>query len=110
MFKPTILIDFDITISPVHGFYEPPSIEVVTAIKTLSEKYDICIYSTRCNKDLAETEGVEEMIKYLKKHSIPFNSVCENKPIFCAVIDDRSFNPNRDGWDKIVENLMQEIT
>lgn len=110
MFKPTILIDFDITISPVHGFYEPPSEDVVAAIKTLSEKYDICIYSTRCNKDLAETEGVVAMIKYLNDHGIPFNSVCENKPIFCAVIDDRSFNPNRDGWDKIVDDLMREVT
>lgn len=110
MFRPTILVDFDITISPVHGFYEPPCPDVVTAIKTLSQKYNICIYSTRCNEDLAKTEGLDAMIQYLKDHEIPFNSICENKPIFCAVIDDRSFNPDRDGWDKIVSDLMKEVT
>lgn len=110
MFKPTILIDFDKTISPVHGFYLPPSEKVVDSIRKLQTKYEISIYSTRCNPELTEVEGVDQMIEYLKKYDIPFDTLCCQKPVFAALIDDRSFNPNHISWDSIVEELLSRIT
>lgn len=110
MFKPTILIDFDKTISPVHGFYAAPSVEVVNAIRKLHEKYDISIYSTRCNPQLTSVEGIEHIIDYMRKYEIPYDSICNSKPVFAALIDDRSFNPNHVSWDRIAEELLDRIT
>lgn len=110
MFKPTILIDFDKTISPVHGFYAPPSNDVIAAIKKLQSKYDISIYSTRCNPEFSNGEGVEQITAYMTEHGVPFDSICSRKPVFAALIDDRSFNPNHVSWDKIVEDLLDRVT
>lgn len=110
MFKPTILIDFDKTISPVHGFYSAPSPEVVDAIKKLHKKYDISIYSTRCNPELSSVEGAEQITAYLHEHGVPYDNLCATKPVFAALIDDRSFNPSHVSWDYIVTELLERIT
>lgn len=99
------MIDFDGTISPVHGFDHPPFEIVVNSIKKLFEQYVIGIYSCRFNLQICDKRDGENVIKYLKQYGIPYDFIHYGKPIFTAVIDDRAFNPNHVGWDKILDDL-----
>ncbi len=103
--KQVIMIDFDGTISPIHGFSMPPTSEAVTAIKNLFTKYTIGIYSCRFNTEVCDREDGLSVINYLKKYDVPFDFIQYGKPLFTALIDDRSYNPNHIGWDKIEKAL-----
>jgi hypothetical protein len=102
-----ILIDFDGTISPIHGFHEPPKSETIMAIKQLHKMYGIGIYSCRSNLNICDESDHRKMIDYLNKWSIPYDFIEFNKPLYKCLIDDRSLNPNIVSWKQITEELLK---
>jgi hypothetical protein len=110
MFKPTLLVDFDLTISPEVGFSVPPQENVVESITQLSTKYKIVIYSGRANEESCAPFERILMEGYLKKHSIHYDEIATSKPVFMALIDDRTFNPKKESWESITAELMGRVT
>lgn len=107
MFKPSILIDFDKTISPIHGFEEPPNPEAIELINRFKEKYKIVIYSCRANPDVCTEAEYLCLLEYLNVHNIYYDEIARDKPLFVAIIDDRAFNPLFTDW-KIIEKIIEE--
>jgi len=103
--KEVILIDFDGTISPSHGFTEAPLSDAISAIKKLYQNYTIGIYSCRFNLEICDRKDGEKVIEYLKKYEIPYDFIQYDKPLFKAVIDDRAYNPDHIGWSGILNIL-----
>lgn len=110
MFKPTLLIDFDETITTARGFDSPPNRNAVDAINLLKEKYKIIIYSCHANKNICSVYEHELLLEYLSNHGIYYDEISTRKPIFFALIDDRSYNPKRDTWDGIVNTLLNQCS
>lgn len=108
MFKPTILIDFDETITETRGLNSPPNKEAVAAMEQLSRKYKIVIFSCRGNRDIFGMGHAALLEEYLKTHNIPYDEICTRKPTFFALIDDRAINPKITAWSDIVANLMSK--
>lgn len=106
MFRPTILVDFDETITPVYGYSKPPSESVLISLRQLKEKYKIVIYSTRANKNVFSPTEYLSLEDYLIKYDIPYDEICTRKPVFFALIDDRCFNPKIQSWDEITKTLL----
>ena len=106
MIKPNVMIDFDKTISPVHGFYASPDVETVDAIKALSIKYNIIIYSCRGNREICLESDYVQLMEYLARYDIPYNSISSSKPLYAALIDDRAYNPEHIGWKRILDELL----
>jgi hypothetical protein len=104
----SVFIDFDGTITPVHGFSEEPSEEVVRAINELYDSgfYEIVIYSCRANIEICDHSDVEKMEEYLKRNGIKYHRVQEGKPLYNYIIDDRAFNPNTTPWEKICDTIL----
>lgn len=102
----TIFIDFDKTISPIHGFTEKPTDECINCIKQLYLKYKIVIFSCRANNKICDPSDMEKMIKYLHYYDIPFHAIQTDKPLYDYIIDDRSINPNIISWHDI-EKMLQ---
>lgn len=110
MFKPTILIDFDLTISPEVGFNAPPTVEVIDAIRLLQTKYHIVIFSGRANPETSQVFERTLLEEYLMRYDIAFDEIYSSKPVFMALIDDSSYNPKKESWGAIVEDLMNRVT
>lgn len=108
MFKPTILIDFDQTITTQRGFAGPPRQEAVDAINTLKDKYRIVIFSCRANRNVCPVSDDLLLQEYLKNYQIYHDEICTRKPVFFALIDDRCYNPNDKSWDDIVNDLIKK--
>lgn len=108
MFKPTILIDFDYTITKERELSSRPNEDMVSALLKLHEKYRIVIYSCRANPDIFNVSEALELEEYLLKYNIPFDEIYTRKPIFYAVIDDRAFNPTQMPWKTITATLLGE--
>lgn len=106
MFKPTLLIDFDGTITKERGFNSAPDERAVAALNILKEKYRLVIYSCRANWDVCSREESELLKKYLMEHEIPYDEIHTRKPAFFALIDDRCINPTEMPWDSIIERLL----
>ena len=106
MEKLPIYIDFDKTITPVYGFTEPPSDMVIESINTLASKYKIIIYSVRANLTSTPEASYLELLEYLGKYNIPYDEIYADKPLFVAIIDDKSFNPLKESWDDITNQIM----
>lgn len=102
-----LFVDFDGTISPIHypnSLTEPPHSDCVkTLLKFKEQGFQIVIHSCRANPDLGlprPKEAVAEMIDYLKKHNIPYDSIDTTKQLYSLLIDDRA---GFDGdWSKIL--------
>lgn len=106
MFKPTLLVDFDCTITLSRGYNSPPNNEAVEALKKLHEKYNIVIYSCRANCSVAGSGEYVLLEDYLKKYDIPYDSIETEKPIFYRLIDDRCINPDQTSWSNILKELL----
>lgn len=106
MHKERILIDFDRTISPIHGFSKPPDDDAIQAITILATKYTISIYSCRANKEVCKESDYIQLIEYLKTYAIPYDDIILDKPVYTAIIDDRAFNPAITSWKQITEELI----
>jgi hypothetical protein len=106
-FKPEIYIDFDKTISPIHGFDVPPKPEVKIALDKLATKFKIVIFSCRLNPDICNKSEASAVIEYLNRYEIPFHETYHRKPLYFAIIDDRAFNPLKDSWEDITNQLMK---
>lgn len=108
MFKPTILIDFDETITEFRGFNDPPNINAVKSINELKEKFKIVIFSCRANRNIRPVLDEILLRDYLFKYKIYFDEICTRKPVFFALIDDRSYNPKQISWEEITKKLLEE--
>ena len=105
----SVYIDFDGTITPVHGFSEDPKPEV---INTINEWYDsgeieVVIYSCRANPEVCDPDDVQKMVKYLRQNGIRYHRIEPNKPHFRWLVDDRALNPNLTSWqdiNRIIQN------
>lgn len=106
MFKPTLLVDFDCTITCSRGYDLPPNQEAVQALAKLIEKYNIVIYSCRANCSIAGSREYVRLEGYLNSYNVPYDSIETQKPIFYRLIDDRSINPLETSWSKILEELL----
>lgn len=106
MFKPTLLVDFDCTITSSRGYDLPPNPEAVQALVQLSEKYNLVIYSCRANCSVVGSREYILLEEYLHKYNIPYDSIETQKPIFYRLIDDRSINPSETSWSKILDDLL----
>lgn len=109
MFKPTILIDFDDTITAHLGFDYPPNEKAVIGLNKLKNKFKIVIFSCRANKNICPVTDKIFLIDYLEKYKIPYDEISTRKPVFFALIDDRSFNPKSMEWDAIADDLLSQI-
>jgi len=108
MFKPTIFLDFDNTITPKYGIKHPPLPETIEAINKLSEHYSIIIFSCRGNPVATSVTAYEEMLEYLILHNIPYDGIFNAKPAYAAIIDDKSYNPTKDGWASVLNSLIEK--
>ena len=107
-FKPELFLDFDKTISPVHGFHAAPSEKVVNSIKKLSEKYKIVIFSCRANPDICSKPEAIAMVEYLNRYNIVYDEIYYRKPLYAVLIDDRAYNPTQMSWDDITNELLSD--
>ena len=110
MFRPTLLVDFDETITTNRGLDSPPNIEAVNALKKLKDYYRIVIFSCRANCDIFTPTELKELEKYLSNYEIPYDEINTRKPIFFALVDDRSLNPSEISWDEIADRLINSVT
>lgn len=106
MFKPTILIDFDGTITTCRGFAGPPKQEAINAINILKHQYQIVIFSCRANRNVCPVSDDLMLREYLDKYEIHYDDICTRKPVFFALIDDRCYNPNDKSWEEITKDLL----
>lgn len=102
----TIFIDFDKTISPIHGFTEKPTEDCINCIKELYLKYKIVIFSCRANNQICDESDIHKMINYLHEHDVPFHAIQTDKPLYDYIIDDRSINPVVTAWKDILDMLQ----
>ncbi len=89
----TICLDFD---GVVHSYRsgwcgaesipDPPIHGTDRAIARLREEYDVVIHSARC----ATEAGRLAIAKWLEKHGIEVDGICEHKPPALVYIDDRA--------------------
>ena len=110
MFKPTLLVDFDETITTCRGLDSPPNPEAVAALVELQNYYKIVIYSCRANGDIFTSTELYQLKNYLEDHKIPYDDINTRKPTFFALIDDRSLNPSTTPWADIVEQLISAVS
>lgn len=102
------MIDFDETITKQRGYLGVPDDSAIKAIDKLKEKYNIVIYSCRANRDVCGLAEYVLLTEYLEKYGVYYDQICQRKPAFFALIDDRSMNPKKDGWDAITEELLSK--
>ena len=107
MFKQTLLVDFDETITKTRGFNGPPNPDAVAALNILKEKFNIVIFSCRANKNILPVAHELMLIEYLDKHGVYYDEISQRKPVFFAMIDDKSYNPNITDWPTITKNLLE---
>lgn len=110
MFKPTLLVDFDETITTCRGLGSPPNSDAIAALVELKEYYRIVIYSCRANSDIFTPTELYELKNYLEEHQIPYDHINTRKPTFFALVDDRSINPTTTPWAEIVEHLIKAVS
>lgn len=107
-------IDFDGVIHEcTKGFYDgtiydPPVDGSIEAIKTLSKKYNIIIYTCKAKPDrplVSGTTGASLVWQWLDKHGISeyVHSVTAEKPRAVAYIDDKAIEFH--SWKKCLETL-----
>jgi hypothetical protein len=108
--KPTIIVDLDGVIhSYTSGWQgvdiipDPPVPGAREALIALSEKFTICVLSTRCS----QPGGAEAVREYLKKHDIVVDRVIVRKVPAVALIDDRGIRFEGD-WKATAALLMDE--
>ena len=112
----TIAVDFDGVIHKnSKGFhdgtiYDKPIIGAKNALKKLSKKYTIVIFTAKAKPDrvlVNNKTGVELVWEWLQKHKMDMyvKEVTAEKPRAVAYIDDKGIR-FRDNWNQILENLI----
>lgn len=109
MFRPTLLIDFDETITAGRGYECAPNPDAVNALNKLKNNFKLVLYSCRANRDIHGLDEIELLKEYMAKYSIPYDEIHTRKPTFFALIDDRSINPKEIPWDSIVTKLLSDV-
>ena len=116
--KPTIAVDFDGVIHGYHqgwidgSIYDEPIAGCREALKKLSEKYYILIFSTR-NYDRVirgemQRNQVVGMKFWLDKHRIPYDEIHTEptKPICKLFIDDNAYR-FEGNWEQCLKDVDQ---
>jgi len=109
--KPYIMVDLDNTLAQYRlgdeaaELIRPPTPGAVDAIKQISTKYSICIWTARQRKG--------PICKWLKQHGIPCDRLVygrQSKPEPLMIIDDRAFGMQRpftsQDWEDVLQQLM----
>jgi len=110
----TLAIDFDGVIHDHNlGFYDgtcygKPINGAINAIKVLSKKYTIIIFTCKANPNRPLIEGktgIELIWEWLKKYNIDkyIKHVTYNKPNALFYIDDKAIHFNN--WDNILDHV-----
>ena len=100
----TVCLDFD---GVVHSYRsgwrgaesipDPPIHGTQGAIARLRQHFRVVIYSARCRTP----EGRAAIERWLQKHGIEVDEVCEHKPPALVYVDDRAI-PFRGDWDQTI--------
>ena len=114
-YKPTVAIDFDDTIAVNDRWPDigPPKEGVRDALKALSSKYEIIIYTCRTNlKSEYRTESIAAIQEYMKYYDLPYDRLdlgLEGKVFADFYIDDKAI-AFEDNWEEISEALMDSLS
>ena len=105
----TVCLDFDGVINSyrsgwtgVDSIPDPPIHGTDRAIARLRQEYRVVIHSARCSS----AEGRSAIEKWLLKHGIEVDEVCEHKPPAMVYIDDRAIR-FRGNWADTMTELQE---
>jgi hypothetical protein len=96
----------------VHGDESnPPQIDCIRALNEFKKQgYEIVIFSVRSNlKETSRPTGHNDMLDYLHKYKIPYDSIHFDKVHCSYIIDDRCFGISKIGknvdWTSILNKI-----
>ncbi|MBW3598028.1 MAG: hypothetical protein KY475_12215 [Planctomycetes bacterium] len=102
--RPTICLDFDGVIHSHRSGWkgeatipDPPTHGAARAIERLRERYRVVVHSPRCRTE----EGRRAIARWLKRHEIEVDDICEHKPPALLYLDDRAVRFNGD-WEEAI--------
>jgi hypothetical protein len=105
----TICLDFDGVLHSYRSGWrgeevipDPPIHGTKEAVAKLRQQYRVVVYSARCRTP-AGRQAVE---KWLGKHEIEVDEVCEHKPPAHVYVDDRAV-PFRGDWEQVMMEIRQ---
>ena len=89
--------------------YDDPIPGSLEALKVISQKYDIIIFTAKAKKDRGKINGktgTEMVWNWLKKHNVDMyiKDVTAEKPRAVAYIDDKAIEFTNN-WDEVLERL-----
>lgn len=105
-----ICVDFDGVIYENKKYYGKPWIlrdgplqGTLEALKYLSTRYIVYVYSTRCGSQ----KGYEAVKEWIKDHGLdPYVVVVNYKPVALVYLDDRGVTFQGD-WQQAIENIKR---
>jgi hypothetical protein len=103
---PSLVFDVDGVIFEYYGwygidYYGKPIQEMIDCINRLydSDKYQICIWSTRTNPHVQgypKQMLIDKLEYMLDLHKVKYHRILrEDKPLFYCLVDDNAVNPDR---------------
>ena len=105
--RKTVCLDFDGVIHSYKSGWQgeavipdPPIHKVDVAVRRLRKHFRVVIYSARCRN----RQGVEAIQRWLDKHQIEVDEVCDHKPPAFVYVDDRAIPFNGD-WDETISAI-----
>ena len=106
-----ILVDFDgVCHAYSQGYkdgtiYDPPSVGTKEALRQLSDKYKLVLFSARINA--GDTHGKKEMIEWLKKHDLIrfFVDITDKKVPSLLIIDDSAIRHTT--WENTLSQMKK---
>lgn len=89
--------------------YDDPIPGSLEALKVISQKYDIIIFTAKAKKDRGKINGktgTEMVWDWLKKHNVDMyiKDVTAEKPRAVAYIDDKAIRFNN--WDDVLKEVI----
>ena len=89
--------------------YDDPIPGSLEALKVISQKYDIIIFTAKAKKDRGKINGktgTEMVWNWLKKHNVDMyiKDVTAEKPRAVAYIDDKAIRFNN--WDDVLKEVI----
>lgn len=105
----TICLDFDGVLHSYRSGWrgeeiipDPPIHGTKEAVARLRLQYRVVVYSARCRTP----EGRRAVERWLCKHEIEVDEVCDHKPPALVYVDDRAV-PFRGDWDQVMADIRQ---
>ena len=122
--KKTVCVDLDGVLAEYDGWKGVDHIGKPIAgaqefLRRLREKYDVVIFTTRCNPEVNKPEAAHLLANrvraWLDKHEMPYDDVYHGvgKPIAAAYIDDNAYRcepmKHLDAYDQILDKLFPSM-